>query len=68
MGHGLHRVLRNDLIQFLLSNANLLAVGRFVTLLSAIMADPRLMRVTTLMQLTPVDPVFVLGEVGQGLK
>lgn len=68
MSHGLHWVLRDDLIQFLLSNANLLAVRRFVALLAAIMADPGLMRITTLMQLAPVDPILLLREVGKGLK
>ena len=68
MGHGLHWVLRDDLIQFLLSNANLLAVRRLVALLAAIMADPGLMRIATLMQLAPVYPVLLLREVGEGLK
>ena len=68
MSHGLHRVLRNDLIQLLLSNANLLAVRRLVALLAAIMADPGLMRIATLMQLAPVDPILLLREVGKGLK
>ena len=68
MSHGLHWVLRDDLIQFLLSDANLLAVSRFVALLAAIMADPGLMRITTLMQLAPVDPILLLREVGKGLK
>ena len=68
MSHGLHRVLRNDLIQLLLSNANLLAVRRLVALLAAIMADPGLMRIATLMQLAPIDPILLLREVGKGLK
>ena len=68
MSHSLHRVLRNDLVQFLLSYAYLLAVGRLVTLLTAIVADPGLMWVTTLMQLASVDPILLLREVGERLQ
>ena len=68
MSHGLHRVLRNDLVQFLFRNADFLAVGRLVPLLTAIVADPGLMRVAALVQLAPVDPVFLLWEVGKRLE
>lgn len=63
-----NRIILNDLVQLLLRDANLLTVGRLVASLAAIMTDPRLMRVATLVQLAPIYPVLLRGEIGERLE
>ena len=63
-----NRVILNDLVQLLLRDANLLTVSRLVAALAAIMADPGLMRVATLVQLAPIYPVLLRGEIGERLE
>ena len=64
----IHWILLNDFVQLLLRDSCFLAVSRFVPTLPAIMTDPSLMRIATLVQLPPINPVLLRRKVGQWLK